>query len=125
MRKRYVQRHGRLIPRDAATARHHMVQGDLEPFVSHVDGSIIGSQADLRDHNKRLGVASFDEQLPDIERAQKEREKFYQGMESPQGYDRKRRIEALRFATDLECADRTPADRAQMIANYQDRNDDR
>lgn len=119
MKQRYVQRNGKLVPRDAATARHHMVQDDLDPFVSHVDGSVIGSNADLREHNKKHNVVSFDESLPDMEAARKQREQFY----TPgAGHDRKRRIDALRFAIDLESSSRTESDRKQIIENYIERN---
>ncbi len=34
----------------------HMIQEDIKPFVSPIDGSVIGSRSDLRVHNQRHGV---------------------------------------------------------------------
>lgn len=52
---------GKLIPK----AEYHreqslrMVMADIEPFVSPVDGSVIGSRSKLREHNKRHGVTDM------------------------------------------------------------------
>ena len=119
MKRRYVQRHGRLVPKDETTARYHMVRGDLDPFVSHVDGSIVGSQSTLREHNKRLNVVPMGEMDVEIAAKTREREKLYRGQG---GYDRSRRVDALRFALDLETAGRTDSDKQQMIENYRERN---
>ena len=117
MRRRYVQRNGQLVPKDAATARHHLVQGDIDPFQSHVDGSVVSSRTTLREHNKRLNVVPMGEMDADIAAKRRERERFYQG----EPYDTARRRQAVRFALDLEAADRTLADKRQMIENYQER----
>ena len=59
---KYVMRDGRLLPKDEAgphplaAKRSVNVISDLEPFVSVVDGSIIGSRIDRREHNRRNGV---------------------------------------------------------------------
>ena len=62
MRRTYVYQDGAVIPKEQARpvprrGRSHQIMGDLkESFVSPVDGSVIGSKADRREHNKRNGV---------------------------------------------------------------------
>lgn len=62
MRKIYVFRDGRVVDREEAgphplaAKRPVNLMRDLEPFVSIVDGSIIGSRTDRREHNRRNGV---------------------------------------------------------------------
>lgn len=35
------------------------VSGKFEPFISHVDGSLITSQRDMQEHNRRNGVVNL------------------------------------------------------------------
>lgn len=62
MRMIYVFRDGKIVPKDEAGPhplagkRSVYVMSDIEPFVSVVDGSIIGSRTDRREHNRRNGV---------------------------------------------------------------------
>lgn len=51
---------GELIPKEEFV-RHagHTVMGDIEPFVSPIDGTIISSRSKLREHNKRHGVTNI------------------------------------------------------------------
>lgn len=62
MRQVYVFRNGEILSKDEAgphpleAKRSINVVSDLEPFVSIVDGSIIGSRTDRREHNRRNGV---------------------------------------------------------------------
>ena len=67
---------------DAAIARDggYAVHGDIEPFVSPVDGSVISDRKQLREHNKRNGVVNTDEFGTDYwDRKQEERERHYTG----------------------------------------------
>lgn len=69
--------------------------GDLEPFVSPIDGSVITGRAALREHNKRhnvTNVADYNKPGGQWEKQAKEREKFFTG----QGYNREQRREALK-----------------------------
>lgn len=50
---------GKLIPKEewhGTRAGGVSIQGDIEPFVSPVDGRTISSRSHLRDHNSRHGV---------------------------------------------------------------------
>jgi len=59
-RKSWIQdpKTGKLIPKEEwRGARHdYAIQGDIEPFVSPIDGSHITSRSHLRAHNHRHGV---------------------------------------------------------------------
>ena len=78
---------GKLIPIDEAARRRDCsatVMGDIESFVSPVDGSVISDRRQLREHNKRNNVVSADEFTPEFyARKAKERADFYQGKRSP------------------------------------------
>ncbi len=110
----------KLVPADEYYRRQeaHHVQGDIDPFVSHVDGSVIASRRDLREHNARNNVVEGGEVLQDHERAKKSREDFYAG----RPYDTSRRMDAIKFATELHERGRSEADIRQMVENYQKRN---
>ena len=62
MRQVFVFRDGKVVDRAEAgphpreIRRSVNVVSDLDPFVSMVDGSVIGSRTDRRAHNKRNGV---------------------------------------------------------------------
>jgi hypothetical protein len=53
------------IPVDDAARRHGSVgasiHGDISPFVSPVDGSVVSDRAQLREHNKRNNVVNYHE----------------------------------------------------------------
>lgn len=60
-RRSFVQIDGKLYERgvDAIPEPERAfpaIIGDIEPFVSTVDGSVIGSRRDLREHNARNNV---------------------------------------------------------------------
>lgn len=38
--------------------RHHLVQSDIEPFISPIDKTIISSRAHLREHNRKHNVTN-------------------------------------------------------------------
>ncbi len=78
---------GKLIPVDEAAARRdfHSIHGDIEPFRSPVDGSVITDRKQLRDHNKRNNVVHADEFSPEFyERKAEERRKFFAAERSPE-----------------------------------------
>ena len=121
---RYIQNPitGKLIPaHEYVRPRMNVpaVHGEIDPFISHVDGRVIDSRRALREHNTRHGVVSAVEFGNEGERARREREDFYAG----RPYDQKRRIDAVKFAYELEQAKRSHADKKQMIENYQKLND--
>lgn len=64
MRRRYIQEKvtGKLIEVPQGyrppPRKTPYIRGDIEPFVSSVDGSIINSSSDLRAHNARHGVVN-------------------------------------------------------------------
>ena len=124
MRKRYIQHPItlKLVPAEEYVRpdRSHAVHGDIEPFVSHLDGTMITSRKDLREHNKRHGVVTAKELGNEGERFKKAREDFYAG----RPYDRERRRRALAFATDLHehRGSRSDADLKQMAENYREQN---
>ena len=66
---------------------HHAaaIQGDIESFVSPVDGSVITDRAQLREHNKRNNVVNyheFDTSTQNVRR--EERERLHSGEHTPQ-----------------------------------------
>lgn len=67
MRRRYIQdkETGKLVEISqgsrSSQRKTAYVRGDIEPFVSHVDGSVIGSRSSLREHNNRNGVIQTSE----------------------------------------------------------------
>lgn len=48
------------------SARHHIVQGDIEPFISPIDKTVISSRAHLREHNLRHGVTNSADYTPEF-----------------------------------------------------------
>lgn len=72
----------------------HFVRGDIQSFVSPVDGSVITDRKQLREHNKRNGVVSADEFSQDFfDRKQKERDRTFTGERTRQEtFERKREI---------------------------------
>lgn len=72
-----------------------LVRGDIEPFKSVVDGSVISGRAALRDHDKRHNVTNPADFKNEWAAKRKERERAY----TPgSGYDRERRIGHIRRA---------------------------
>lgn len=83
--------------RRAVGSRVHIIQPDITPFVSPVDGSVINSRRDLEEHNRRNNVTNAADFKEHWEKSAKKREAFYQGKSEE---DRKARIEALVHAYD-------------------------
>ena len=74
-----------MVPLDESAQRRDgvAIHASFEPFVSPVDGSVIGSRKQLEEHNRRNNVVQtreFGTEHWDIKR--KEREKFYSGQHS-------------------------------------------
>lgn len=79
---------GKMIPIDEAAIKRdggHSIHGIFEPFKSMVDGTIISTNKQLREHNERNNVVNADEFGPEFyERKAQERADFYQGKHSRQ-----------------------------------------
>ena len=76
----------KLIPIDEWNEEVHgrnrsaAVHGDLESFVSPVDGSVISDRAQLREHNRKHKVTNSSDFSPEFyEKAAKERAMHYNG----------------------------------------------
>ena len=112
---------GKLVPKGDYYARGiqtHAVHGDIESFVSHVDGTIIDSRRKLREHNARNGVETAEFDSAAIKARQAEREALYAG----KPFDRTRRLDALRFAVEANRGGRTKAEVKEMAERYRDSN---
>jgi hypothetical protein len=73
----------RFEPRDEA-ARNlgggTAIHGDIVPFVSPVDGTVISDRNQLREHNKRNNVVSSSEFSQEfLDKKKKERDRLYTG----------------------------------------------
>ena len=93
MRWRQCRHTGEFIPIDESARKHDgvAIHGVFEPFKSPVDGSIISTNKQLRDHNEKNNVVNADEFSPEFyERKAKERAEFYQGKRSTQQIQRDR-----------------------------------
>ncbi len=80
-------------PRDEAARKSSgvAIHGDIEAFVSPVDGSVISDRKQLAEHNKRNNVVNAGEFTPEFyERKQKERESHYRGDRTRQQVQRDR-----------------------------------
>ena len=71
------------VPADEAARQSDMsavVRGDIEPFVSPIDGSVISGTKQMRDHYKEHDVVPTAEFSPEfLEKKQKERERVFTG----------------------------------------------
>lgn len=100
MRRRYRQNPKTLEMEevtDEQSSRGLIIMGDIEPFVSTVDGSTITGRAALRAHNKRNNVTNPADFKSEWETAAKKRQAYFSG--DPQ-VNRKERIEALKYAVE-------------------------
>jgi hypothetical protein len=83
MRWRQCAKTGEMIPIDESAKRMGMgaaIHGDVTPFVSPVDGSIISDRRQLREHNLRNNVVNSDEfGTQHWDEKRKERDRFYTG----------------------------------------------
>jgi len=59
-RQTYVLRDGKLVPKSEAFDQNSEpafhVMGDIQPFRSPIDGTVITSRSQLREHEQRHGV---------------------------------------------------------------------
>ena len=80
------------IPLDESARQYngHFVHGDVEPFVSPVDGTVISDRKQLREHNERNNVVPTSEFTSDWDAARKERDKYYKGEVDRQEKQRRR-----------------------------------
>ena len=82
--RQYVDEEGKshFIPIDGAAAKQsgHAVHGDIDSFVSPIDGTVITDRKQYREHMERHGVVPAAEFTPEFyaEKA-KERERIYRG----------------------------------------------
>ena len=123
MRRSWVQDPvtGKLIPKEEYRGEVDFlpdIHGDIEPFVSHVDGSVIRSRKELREHNARNGVVTAEFDTAEIKQRTAEREALYGG----KPYDRERRIDAIKFAVEAVQGSRTKSEIREMAERYRDRN---
>ena len=101
-RKSWIQINGKLIPKedyhgDNSRAAHGlMVIGDIEPFVSPVDGKPVMSRKQLREHNKLHDVHNYADYSPEyFEKRAREREIISQGQTKA---DKEHRIALIKQA---------------------------
>jgi len=76
---------GKLVPINEArrAVQTSAIHGDIQPFVSPVDGTVISDRRQLREHNKRNSVVSADEFTPEFyAKKAKERKDVLQGKKS-------------------------------------------
>ena len=123
MRRSWIQDPvtGKLIPKDEYYGDNrtaHSVHGDIEPFVSTVDGTVIRSRKDLREHNARNGVVTAEFDSAAIKKRTAEKQALFGG--GP--YDRARRLEAIKFAVEANQGGRTRSEIKEMAERYRDRN---
>jgi hypothetical protein len=86
-RWRQCKESGTLIPVDrAARAMEHSaaIQGDIESFVSPIDGTVITDRKQYREHMEKHNVVPASEFSPEFfERKAAERAKLYNGEHTP------------------------------------------
>lgn len=115
-RKRYIQdpQTGKLVEAKLYRRGGHFIQGEIEPFKSPLDGTVISSRKQLEEHNRRHGVTqdTFNEAYA---ARQKERKAFYSTDES---YDSDRRKVALNFSFEALRGSKTRAEIKEMAERY-------
>jgi hypothetical protein len=79
------------------SSRGVLICGDITPFKSVVDGTIISGRRALREHNKRNDVTFTEDFKGEWESKKKERDKMYSGDSS---FDRKRRVDHITKAVE-------------------------
>ena len=92
---------GKLVPKHEYIApdnRTAFIQGDIESFVSPIDGTVIDDRRKLREHNRRHSVTDSRDYSPEYyARKKSERDAQLTGNTREQ---RQERIEALSHAID-------------------------
>ena len=96
---------GKLVPIDESARRVDgtaFIQGDIEPFVSPLDGSVISDRKQMREHMQRHGVVHASEFSPDFyAEKRRERERLYTG-EHTREQSQRRKEEIHRIIDHLE-----------------------
>jgi len=83
MRWRQDRATGEMIPVDQAAMRKagHFVRGDIESFVSPIDGTVVTGRKQRENHCRKHGVRPAEEYPPEhYERAAKKRADFFNGV---------------------------------------------
>lgn len=86
-RKRWIQdpNTGELVPENEYIPRHKaldtsaLIMPDIDAFVSTVDGTIIHSRSNLREHNKKHGVTNISDFKETWAKAAKDRAAYREG----------------------------------------------
>jgi hypothetical protein len=91
----YDERLKKMVPKDEyyaglEAADFPMIQPDIEPFKSIIDGEVIGSRRDLRNHMKKHNVVPTSEFSAEWSRAAARRREIQQGR-----HDKAQRLQAL------------------------------
>lgn len=99
MRRRYVydEQQKKMVEIEKAPKREDapLILGDIEPFVSTVDGSIISSRSHLREHMKQHGLAhtsDYDKPGGYWDKARKARADWLSGKSNPDSSHRKQQL---------------------------------
>lgn len=116
MRKRYIQdpKTGKLVKAELYRRESHFIQGEIAPFRSMVDGSMITSRKELAEHNRRHNVTndSFEGAI-----AARNREK--EACFTPEiPYDTARRKDAIKFAIEARSGSKTQGELREMAEKY-------
>ena len=96
----------------------HSIHGEIEAFVSPVDGTVISSRKQLAEHNHRHGVVSVADMGNEGQSTRQQREDYYAG----RPHDTERRKDAIKHAVDWHKDGRSQADIHQMAENYRKQN---
>lgn len=116
MRRRYIQdpKTGKLVEANLYRREGHFIQGEIKPFRSQLDDSMISSRKELEAHNRRHNVTqdSFSEAQA---AKRKEQEAFYT---PEQSYDSKRRKAALNFSFETLRGSKTKGEIKEMAERY-------
>lgn len=90
----YDERLKKLVPKDEYYTDLEdtgpMIQPDIQPFKSIIDGEVIGSRSDLRRHMKKHGVVQTSEFSAEWSRAAARRREIQKGR-----HDKAQRLQAL------------------------------
>lgn len=116
MRKRYIQdpKTGKLVEAKLYRREGHFIQGEIAPFRSNVDGTMITSRKELAEHNRRNKVTN-DSFEGAIAARNREKEALFTP-ETP--YDTDRRKRAIAFAIEARSGSKTAGEVREMAERY-------
>ena len=117
MRKRYVQIDGVLYEKGTEPAPSGvMVMGDIEPYQSMIDGSMITSRSQHREHLRRHGCVEVGNDAMGV--AEKQRKQGIPDVAPQQRHELIRsQVDAMRHR-DFKQALKQDADRVKWNSNY-------